>query len=390
MPKPLALEIQTRLIFIERVVQVSEPSAIGRPLKVVRHVIQAASAINGEVRPTAATIRPEVAILVAERRDKQGPVAVVSPAGPLTRSELELVQGVGDPLTLAELLPAQSVVTGERWRVGNAAAQAVSGYDVLTSNTLDAILESSDRDRARIRLKGEIQGSALGGSGTMTCEGFLTFDHQAGRVDRLDLNRNETRRPGPVEAGLDVKSTLIVTRNAAEPPATLSNAALADIPLEITPQRELLRLTAPGGKSILLHDRHWHSFWDDPKLTVLKRLEAGRVVAQCNLAVGPPAGKGRHQDHNQFRDDIRRALKERFGHFLGAGLVDGDPAGGFRYKVGVQGREGQLGVIWFYYLLAGPDGDQLLATFTLAEDCVKAFGDQDLEMIGSLQWSRPS
>jgi hypothetical protein len=408
MPKPLALEIQTRLIFIERVVQVganeavqagrvdraktkvTKPAAAGRPLKAVRHVIQAASAINGEVRPTAASIRPEVAILVAERRNHQGPVAVVSAAGPLTRSELELVQGVGDPLALADLLPADPVVIGDHWRVGDAAAQAVSGYDVLTSNTLDAVLESSDLDRARVRLKGEIQGSALGGSGTMTCEGFLTFDRQAGRVDRLDLNRNETRRPGPIEAGLDVKSTLTVIRNAVEPPATLSNAALAELPLEITPQRELLRLTTPGGKAILLHDRHWHSFWDDPKLTVLKRLDGGQVIAQCNLAVGPPAGKGRHQDHNQFRDDIRRALKERFGHFLGAGLVDGDPAGGFRYKVGVQGREGQLGVVWYYYLLAGPEGDQLLATFTLAADHVKALGDQDLEMIGSLQWSGPS
>jgi hypothetical protein len=408
MPKPLALEIQTRLIFIERVIQVggdetvhagrlaqakaktTEPGAAGRPLKVVRHVIQAASAINGEVRPTAASIRPEVAVLVAERRDHQGPVTVVSAAGPLTRSELELVQGVGDPLVLADLLPANPVAVGDHWRVGDAAAQAVSGYDVLTSNALDAVLESSARDQARVRLKGEIQGSALGGSGTMTCEGVLTFDRQAGRVDRLDLNRNETRRPGPVEAGLEVKSTLTVTRNAAQPPATLSNTALADLPLEITPQRELLRLTTPGGKSILLHDRHWHSFWDDPKLTVLKRVDGGQVIAQCNLAVGPPAGKGRHQDHNQFRDDIRRALKERFGHFLGAGLVDGDPAGGFRYKVGVQGREGPLDVVWYYYLLAGPEGDQLLATFTLAADHVKAFGDQDLEMIGSLQWSRPS
>ena len=159
-------------------------------------MIQAASAINGEVRPTAASIRPEVALLVAERRDREGPVVVVSPAGPLTRSELELVQGVGDPLTLADLLPAQPVVVGEHWRVRNAAAQAVSGYDVVTSNNLDAAWNRPTATKARIRLKGQIQGSALGGAGTMTCEGFLTFDRQAGRIDRLDLNRIETRQAG--------------------------------------------------------------------------------------------------------------------------------------------------------------------------------------------------
>ena len=98
---------------------------------------------------------------------------------------------------------------------------------------------------------------------------------------------------------------------------------------------------------------------------VLKRLDRGEMVAQCNLAVGPNAGKGRHQDLGQFRDDLRKALGDRFVQFVGQGEVDGAPAGGFRYKVTVQGRQGDSGVLWHYYLIAGPDGDQLIATFTL-------------------------
>ena len=124
-------------------------------------------------------------------------------------------------------------------------------------------------------------------------------------------------------------------------------------------------------------------------MTVLKRVERGRLVAQCNLAAGPNAGRGRHQDPAQFRDDVRKGLGARFGQFLGAGEVDGDPAGGFRYKVGVQGRQGDLGVIWYYYLIAGPEGDQVLATFTLAETQAPAFGDQDEALIGSLRWLEP-
>jgi hypothetical protein len=353
---------------------------------VVRHVVQAASAINGEVRPAAATIRPEVALLVVERLDGDGSVVAVSPAGPLTRSELELVQGLGDPLALGDLLPSQPVAVGEHWRPRAAAALALSGYDTLSSNKLDAALESVDNARAWIRLKGQIQGSALLGPGTITCEGFATYDRQAGRIDQLELKRTETRQPGPIEAGLDVKSTLSVTCRPAEPPAALTEASLAGTSLEVTPERELLRLTTPGGKATILHDRHWHAFWDDPKLSVLKRLERGQVIAQCNLMVGPAAGQGRHQDVSQFRDDVRRALKQRFVQFLGAGEIDGDPAGGFRYKVGVQGREENLGVVWYYYLVAGPEGDQLLATFTLALEHVDLFSDQDLKMIGSLRW----
>ncbi len=228
----------------------------------------------------------------------------------------------------------------------------------------------------------------LGGEGTIACDGTFTFDRRAGRIDRLTLSRAESRKPGPVEAGLDVKSTLTVERRGLEAaPAELSDGVIAGLPRDADPAREELLLIAPGGKSTLRHDRDWHTYWDDARLTVLKRLDHGEVVAQCNLAAGPNAGPGRHQDPDQFRDDVRRALGPRFGQFLGQGEVEGDPAGGFRYKVGVQGREGDLAVVWDYFLVAGPEGDQLLATFTLAASAAKAFADQDTRLIGSLRWA---
>ena len=152
---------------------------------------------------------------------------------------------------------------------------------------------------------------------------------------------------------------------------------------------ERLIQNGPDDRSSFLHDRNWHVFWGDTKRMVLKRFEGGRVVAQCNLVVGPAAGRGRHQDPKQFRDEIRRVLDQRFVQYIGAGEVDGDPAGGFRFKVGVQGREGDLGVVWYYYLVASPSGDQLVVTYTLAAQDARAFGDQDEQMIGTLRWQPP-
>jgi hypothetical protein len=400
MPRPLTLEVQTRLVFGERMVKPGgavrkdgdrPETGSGSPRRrAVRWVAQAASAINGEVRPTSSVLRPELSLLIAERAGRDQGVVVVSPSGPLTRPELELVQGPGDPLALADLLPAGAAEKGESWKLPAAAAIALSGYDMVKKNDLEAVLEQLDEKAARVRIKGAVEGSALGGSGTITCDGFLTFDRSARLIDRLEVDRTEKREAGPVEAGLEVKSTLTVVRRPAPLPPELADAALTKLSLDITPERQILQQISADGKYNLLHDRQWHTYWDDRKLTVLKRLVDGRVVAQCNLTVGPPAGKGRHQDLGQFREDIRRSLKERFVQFLGAGEVDGDAAGGFRYKVGVQGREGGLGVLWYYYLIASPEGDQLLATFTLAEQDAKDFGGQDLEMIGSLQWFPPA
>jgi hypothetical protein len=380
-PKPLALKVETRLEFFERVVKLD---AEKRPVRSVRRVVQAASAVNVEARPMTATLRPDVAVLVAEARPEG--VTVFSPGGPLTRQELELVQGPGDPLALASLSSDRPVALGEKWKVGEPAARGLTAYDSVSSNGLEAKLVALDDDKAVVHMKGEVKGAVLGGEGTFTLDGSLTYDRKLGRVERLTVERKEVRSPGPVEAGLDVKSTLTFTRQAANTPDELADTVLAKLPTEPEPARALLVLNSPDGKYSLLHDRDWHTFWDDNRLTVLKRLDKGNVVAQCNLATGPNAGKGRHQDTGQFRDDIRRGLGSRYGATLGAGEVDGDPAGGYRYKVEVQGRQGDLGIVWTYYLVASPAGDQLLATFTVAEADHESFGAQDLALMGSLRW----
>lgn len=388
LPKPLALKVETRLEFVERLWKSAGRGDTAADVA-VRRVYRAASAINGEVRPSASVLRPVVAILLAE--PKVEGVVVTSLGGPLTRSELELVQGPGDPLSLAPLLPVRPVEVGDRWKVGESAVRGLSAYGSLKSNGLEATLKSVDDHRAAVEFKGEIRGSVLGAEGTMTCEGTYTFDRKASRISELTVNRSETRAAGPVEAGLDMKSRLTVTRTDSPTPEELTDAVLSKVPITPDPNRELLLLTLSGGKATLTHDRAWHTYWDDARLTVLKRLEGNGVAAQCNLSTGPNAGKGRHQDLDQFRADIKKALAARFNEFLGAGELEAetDPSAGFRYKVGVQGKQGDLGVIWYYYLLAGPEGDQILATFTLAANRFQSFGDNDERLMGSIHWTTP-
>ena len=388
MPKPLDIDVQTRLIYRERLLQSPDAAGAGS-LKAVRIVSQAASAINGEIRPTALELRKELSLLLAERAEPEGAVTVVSPSGSLTRDELELVQGLGDPLCFDALLPERAVTEGAKWPVRKSALMAISGYDVIKSSKVEAEIQTITDDQARIAIQGEIQGEVLGGAGTLTCEGFATFDRRAGLIDRIELKRTESRVVGPIEAGLDLKSTLAIARRPTATPDVLTDAALKGISLELTPARKLLQLIAYDGRYNLLHDRTWHTYWDDPKLVVLKRFQRGVVTVQCNLSNGPPAGEGKHQDVEEFRADVRRTMKGRFVQFLGAGEIEGDPDGGFRYKIGVQGREGNDGLLWYYYLIASPRGDQLLATFTLLESEARNFAADDVALIGSLQWNDP-
>ena len=128
-------------------------------------------------------------------RRSRGAVVVVSPAGPMTRSELELVQGLGDPLTLADFLPPEPVAKGMSWKLPESAVDLSLRLRHPESPVrLRARSSSSTRRRRGSGSRARFKALRSGGAGTITCEGFLNFDREAGLVDRLEVNRVESRQ----------------------------------------------------------------------------------------------------------------------------------------------------------------------------------------------------
>jgi hypothetical protein len=384
--KPLPMTVESRLDFDERPRRFDDS---GRLVESWRWVRQAAVAIRGEVRPLTTLLRPEVSTLAVRLR--QGQPVVTSPGGPLTRQELDVVQGPVDPLVWPLLLSTKAVGVGETWALSPEVARSVSDYDALASQTLRAKLESMDEATATIRVGGEVRGACRGGEGTMGVDGTVRYDRRAGRIVEVKLRRTETRRPGQVEAGFHFEGTITATRTPlGSIPAELTDGILDALPAADTAAAERLRFQPPEGSYVLYHDRDWHLFWEDARLAVLKRLDHGELVAQCNLSAGPDAGPGKHQDPSQFREDIKEALGRRFVRFAGAGEVSAEGTEGYVYKVAAQGLEGDREILWYYYLLASPAGKQVLATFTLNLADRDRLGQGDLDLIGSIDWLPPA
>ncbi len=384
----LPFRFSSKQEWVERIRSVDEG---GKPQRSLRRIQAAEGTIDffrGLGHTLATRLRPELSLLIAER----GPtgVVIVSAGGSFTRDELDLVQSPADPLILGELLPSNPVSVASVWDVPAQAALSLSEYQSLTSSRMKATLASCDEQTAQIRLEGELKGSIHGSEGVITINGVALFDRKARLITKLTLDRAEVRQAGPVESALDVKSRLELEQSITNLTPELSDQVLEGLDLDVTPMREKLRLNAPEGLYSLSHDRSWHLVEDNASRVILKRLDAsGRTVAQCNLMVGPRAGRGRHQDLAQFQADVQAAIGERFGQFLGSGEIENDNARGFRYKLSVEGVEQAAGVVplWYYYLVASPAGDQIIVIFTLSRGSATQFGDQDLQLIGSLEWN---
>ena len=149
-----------------------------------------------------------------------------------------------------------------------------------------------------------------------------------------------------------------------------------------------LAYTGPGGRYRLEHDRSWFAFSEDDRQAVLRRLDRGTVVAQCNLVAGPTVESGAHPKADRFRDDVREALGDRFDRVIDAGEVAAPP-GEYRYRLAIRGRQGAEPIVWYYYLVSAASGRQLVAIVTLRESEVERLGRDDQRMIGSLRWLDP-
>jgi hypothetical protein len=383
----MPFEVVSRLEWLERT-RVVDGSRRAR--RVVRRLETAEASIGGfrsAGQKLKLGVRPENSLIVADRREDT--VVLFSAGGPLTRPELDLLQTPGDPLLLAGLLPDGEVRPGDAWTISAQAARALSDYDTVTSCTVKATLESCDESLARVGLLGEIRGLARGAAGSIAAAGSFVFDRKQGLITRLDLERAEARAAGPAETALDAKSTLKIERVPVPVPDSLSDTNLEGLPLDSDPQRELLLLIPPGGEYTLLHDRSWHLLHDTISRVSLVRVDQGAAVARCDLATGPDAGRGRHQDLDQFRADVRKALAANYGRIVGAGEVGGALGGGYRYRLAVEGIEDESGSIplWYCYLVASAEGEQLFVIFRLTRTGEAAFADEDLRLIGSLEWA---
>ena len=240
----------------------------------------------------------------------------------------------------------------------------------------------------RIRLSGETRGAWLGAEGVVKHSGKIEFDRVAFRISKLELERSEVRAAGTVEDALEVKSSLAAEVFPETAPAELEDASIRKFAAEPTRERELLIYADPGEKYTFEYGREWHIFWSDSRRSVLKRLNGGEVTAQLNLMPGSPLSKNQMPNAERFREEVKNALGNRFARFADPGeFVEFKEGLGRILRVVVEGRQGDDVIVWIYYLIVSPRGEQLVSMFTLREPSIKEFGDLDLRIIGSIRWT---
>lgn len=377
------LEAKARHAFTERTLAATD----GMPSNTVRAYTEAVASAVVAGEKSERTL-PADRRVIAARRTNDGLVCF-SPAGPLSRDELDLVTEHFNPQCLGGLLPGAPANVGDTWKVSDTAAQAACLLGaVLKSNLTGKLVEVKD-GIASFTVEGTAEGVEHGAKVALTVTATGTFDVAAGRVTALTWKQKDEREQGPVSPASKVEATVTLKREAvAEWPAELADAAVAKVPEgDVPAAMTAIRHADPKGRYTLVHAREWHVTGQTDAHLVMRLLDRGGFVAQATLSAWRPAEAGKHM----AAADFKKAVAEAPGWIQTKVLADGEveaTGGRWLYRLTAEGKMDELPVVQTFYLLAGAGGEQMGVTVAAKPEQMRAVAGRDLVLVKAIDFGK--
>ena len=279
--KELPLSVTGKFRYDERLLELAEGPPAGRAVRSVRHYERAEANFKINRRERQASLPTDKRLIVAERSD--GPVSTVSPTGPLTREQLELLDIPGNSLVLGQLLPGKEIEKGNEWEIDEGVLLGMLGWDAVGRCDVKGKLTQVDGNLATIEFEAAASGSVAGVATKAEMKGKSLFDSQRRRIVWLGMALRENRENGPAQPGFRITARLKMTIAPLDASEALTDQYLAGLPLTVDEASRLLHFESAHAGCRLLVDRRWWVMLDSRELTILRLIDKGDRVAQCNI-----------------------------------------------------------------------------------------------------------
>jgi hypothetical protein len=357
----------------------------GRPTRSVRYYDDTRAVIKIEKGGERPAVDKARRLIVAERKDG-APCLLYCPSTQLAREELDLIDLPGGTLVVDEVLPKTPVALGETWKLGDTTLAALLCLDAVSWSDVSCVLGEVTGGIADIAAAGNISAAVSGISTEIELKIKCKFDVAAGRITSFAMLVKEKRAIGHIGPGLDTVAKVLIKIAPLAASQHITSEVVKTLPKTTTP--ELLELGyVPQGKQFRTqYDRRWYVTDDEPKLAVLRMVDRGELVAQCNLSALPTSAKP--LPLAEFQRDVERSLGKNFGQFTSA-VQSVNDSGYAVFRVVVQGTVSQLPIEWIYYLVQDRQGRRVSLAFTLEQSLRERFADADRRVVEAIQLTDP-
>ena len=374
----LPVRVKGELVYQERILEVKTDQRTH-----ARYYDQAKAVIQVGKTRHQATLPEDRRLLVSQADNHK--VTLFSPLGPLSRDALELVDVQGSSAVVERLLPGKAVAIGDSWSHADTTLATLLGLDVILQNDAQSTLRTVEGPVAIIKLKGSVRGTVGGVSTDVELNAVYNFDQDLGQVNWLAMSVKERRAIGHAEPGIDATARVRVGLTPLDEAPRLTDESLAGYPLEYQPGAGLLDFRSHDGGFRFLHARGWQVMIDRHDVAILRLIERGDLIAQCNASNLSQLKPGTQPQLAAFQTDVKRALGDKFGQFIEAS--QSQTKNGLKVlRAVVSGTVSELPIQWTYYHISSSSGRQVALVFTLESKLVERFAEADQVLVSSFEF----
>jgi len=350
-----------------------------------RHYVSAEAEIIVDGRTEKSSLSSTRRSMLLVQSAEDAGVAVFSPLGPMTRDDLELVSTQCDPLLLGAVLPEEPVAPEQKWPVTNEHAAALFGLDEVSRCNLRCTLKNVDAGSAHVLLVGSVSGKALGANSELQVDGEITFDRRRRWISGVNVQIKEKREVGLVAPGFEIEAHIATQIEPAEAPPELAADEVANLSLEPTAAKTALDFASPALGLAFIHDRRWRVTQHRRDALVLRMVDQGQFVAQCNITPLRPAVDEHPVEMAKFRAQVEESLSRYGGKIDEASQATTDD-GLQILRIAASAQVKETPIVWYHYLLTHEDGRRLVVVFTITGEQEAEFDTADHDLIGSLRF----
>ncbi len=380
----MPLKVKANLYFHER--RLSGTGRNAETLRTLRYYERAAAEIDVADQINFNQLSSTHKLIVAQGTRER--ILFYSPTQMMKPDDIELLNVPGDSLAMLGFLPDEDVNISDTWEPESWVIQMLTSTEAISKSKLVCKLESVKNGIAHVSFEGTVDGATSGTDAKSTIKGNYQYDIAKKHISQVELTQTEKRSVGATSPGMDVTATIKFTRTLVKNKKYLTDKLANSIPLN--PDPKLLKVTFDSAwRTRIRLGRSWKVFHQNTSVAVLRLLEKGSFIAQCNMAYVPTVASGQHLPEKKFVANVRSTLGDRLEKIVQQEEVKtGDKQ--YLYRVISTGTANKIKMHWIHYLSTAPDGRQTSFTFSVESKLVEKLADRDLEIVKSIQYLSPS
>lgn len=312
-------------------------------------------------------------------------VQIAGIQAPITQSEFELINTPAHTLILPRFFARENVTKNERWKADSEALAQLLNVDMIEENDVHLKLTEIQGSIAEIHVSGDIQGYIDGAKTEINISATAKFDTSRGEVGELLMTINQRREIGQMSPGLQAVFKLRAQSKRITKSTTLDNESLAKIRSNGRRITDGLVLHSASGSFDLVHPRAWRVIADTSERSVLRYIDAGRMLGQVDIIPLPRRQSDQTQTLEQFKNVVQSKLAESQAVIVNA--HQGSTRSGQQWlRVEATGRVNEINLHWIYYTLTNGDGQRVQLVFTVEPQNAEDFAGIDQSLLGSVSF----